>query len=415
MDRPRIQEKFKHRKLALVAGGFLAISGVAFGIARLEPGAPSVAREQLYLDEVKEGVLERKVRGPGVLQPREARWLSTRVDARVDRVLVRAGETVEPDAIIVQLSNPEVERAADAAALEVAAARAEYAAARLELESQRLDRRSSLAEARTTAESARLQAVAEERAFKQGAVSELQFSRSKILAAQLGERAAIEEQRLAALDSAVGAQLEARMARLRQQERALEERRLAADSLSVKAGIAGVVQSVPVQEGQQLAPGANVARVAKPGSLYAELRIPELDARDLAAGQAASIDMRDRLVRGRVVRVDPTVVAGAVRVEIDFDEALPSQARADLSVDGTIAIETLTGVRYVGRPVGAQSDSATTVFRAQPGESVAERVPVKFGKASVNQIVVLEGLEPGDIVALADTTQWSGKDRLVID
>src|SRR5688572_2799311 len=415
MDRPRIRESFKHRKLVLVAGGLCLLSGVAFAIAKLEPGAPAVAREQLYLDEVQEGTLERKMRGPGVLQPREARWLATRVDARVDRVLVRAGETVEPDTIIVQLSNPEVERAADAAALEVAAARAEFAAARLELESQRLDRRSSLAEARATAESARLQAVAEERAYKTGAVSELQTQRSKILSAQLGERAEIEQQRLAALDSAVGAQLEARLARLRQQERALEERRLAADSLKVRAGIAGIVQSVPVQEGQQLAPGANVARVAKPGSLYAELRIPELDARDLAAGLPATIDMRDRLVRGRVVRVDPAVVAGAVRVEIDFDETLPTQARADLSVDGTISIETLQGVRYVGRPVGAQSGSSTTVFRARAGDNVAERVPVKFGKASVNQIVVLEGLEPGDIVALADTTQWSGKDRLVID
>jgi HlyD family secretion protein len=415
MDRPRIAEKFKHRKFAWVAGLAIALSGVAFAIARLEPGAPSVAREQLYLDEVKEGTLERKVRGPGTLQPREARWLSARVDARVDRVLVRAGETVEPDTVIVQLSNPEVERAADAAELEVAAARAEFAAARLELESQRLDRRSSLAEAQANAESARLQAVAEERAFQQHAVSELQYSRSKITAGQLGERAKIEEQRLAALDAAVGAQLQARQARLRQLERALEESRLTADSLSVKAGIAGVVQSVPVQEGQQLAPGVNVARVAKPGTLYAELRIPELDARDLAPGLAATIDMRDRLVRGRVVRVDPAVTAGAVKVEVDFDEALPSQARGDLSVDGTIAIETLKNVRFVGRPVGAQSDSTTTVFRAKPGDSVAERVPVKFGKASVNQIVVLEGLEPGDIVALADTTQWSGKDRLVID
>ena len=415
MDRPRVREAFRHRKAVLVAGLFVALTGVAFGIAKLEPGAPSVAREQLYLDEVKEGTLERKVRGPGTLQPREARWLSTREEARVDRVLVRAGEAVKADTVIVQLSNPEVERAADAAELEVAAARAEFAAARLDLESQRLDRRSSLAEARATAESARLQAIAEERAFQQGAVSELQTSRSKILASQLGERAKIEEQRLAALDAAVNAQLQARQARLRQLERAHEERRLAADSLQVEAGIDGVVQSVPVQEGQQLAPGANVARVAKPGTLYAELRIPELDARDLAPGLPATIDMRDRLVRGRVLRVDPAVTAGAVKVEVEFDEELPTQARADLSVDGTVAIETLKGVRYVGRPVGAQSGSSTTVFRAKAGSSVAERVPVRFGKASVNQIVVLEGLEPGDIVALADTTQWSGKDRIVID
>jgi HlyD family secretion protein len=415
MDRPRVRDAFRHRKVALVAGLFAALSGVAFGIAKLEPGAPSVAREQLYLDEVKEGTLERKVRGPGTLQPREARWLSTREEARVDRVLVRAGETVTADTVIVQLSNPEVERAADAAELEVAAARAEFAAARLDLESQRLDRRSSLAEAQATAESARLQALAEERAFQQGAVSELQTSRSRILATQLGERAKIEVQRLAALDAAVNAQLQARQARLRQLERAHEERRLAADSLQVKAGIDGVVQGVPVQEGQQLAQGANVARVAKPGTLYAELRIPELDARDLAPGLPATIDMRDRLVRGRVLRVDPAVTAGAVKVEVEFDEQLPTQARADLSVDGTIAIETLKGVRFVGRPVGAQSGSSTTVFRARAGSSVAERVPVKFGKASVNQIVVLEGLEPGDVVALADTTQWSGKDRIVID
>ncbi len=417
MDRPRVRDTLlhKHRKLALVAGGLLLLSGVAVGIAKLEPGAPSVAREQLYLDEVKEGTLERKVRGPGTLQPREARWLSTREVARVDRVLVRAGEKVTADTVIVQLSNPEVQRAADAAELEVAAARAEFAAARLDLESQRLDRRSTLAEAQATAESARLQAIAEQRAFEQGAVSELQTSRSKILAAQLGERAKIEEQRLAALDAAVSAQLQARQARLRQLERAHEERRLAADSLEVKAGIDGVVQSVPVQEGQQLAPGANVARVAKPGTLYAELRIPELDARDLAPGLPASIDMRDRIVRGRVLRVDPAVTAGAVKVEVEFDEPLPAQARADLSVDGTIAIETLKNVRYVGRPVGAQSNSETTVFRAKAGDSVAERVPVRFGKASVNQIVVIDGLEPGDVVALADTTQWSGKVRIVID
>ena len=415
MDRIRPRDRRLRRGPAIVVTAILALSGVAYAIARLEPGAPEVAREQLYLDEVRQGVLERKVRGPGVLQPREARWLATRVEARVDRVLVRPGAAVEPDTVIVELSNPEVQRAADAAALEVAALRAEYAAARLELESQRLDRRAAFAQARADAESARLQAVAEERAFGVNAVSELQYSRSKILAAQLVERAQIEQQRLAALDAAVAAQLEARRARLGQLERTLEERRLAAESLTVRASIAGVVQGVPVQEGKQLAAGANVARVARPDSLYAELRIPEMDARDLAPGQQAMIDLRDRLVRGRVVRVDPVVVAGAVRVEVDFDESLPPQARADLSVDGTVAIETLDGVRFVGRPVGAQSDAVTTVFRLRPGSRVAERVPVRFGKASVNQIVVLEGLEPGDVVALADTSQWSGKDRLVID
>jgi hypothetical protein len=205
-------------------------------------------------------------------------------------------------------------------------------------------------------------------------VSELQTQRSKILSAQLGERAEIEQYSRLTPPSMPSSR---RARRLRQLERAAEEKALR-PTRSRSRPESRVVQSVPVQEGQQLAPGANVARVAKPGTLYAELRIPELDARDLAPGLAAVIDLRDRLVRGRVVRVDPAVAAGAVRVEVDFDESLPTQARADLSVDGTIAIETLANVRYVGRPVGAQSDAATTVFRAKPGKSVAERVPVGF-------------------------------------
>lgn len=414
MDRPRVRTRMKGILPLSILAGAVVLGGAAWALARLEPGAPSVARDKLYLDEVREGVLERRVRGPGVLQPREARWLATRVDARVERILRRPGEAVEPDSVIVQLSNPEVRRAADEAALEVAAARADFAAARLELQSQRLDRRASLAAVRAEAESARLQALAEERAFGLGAVSELQYARSRILAGQLTERVAIEEQRLAALDAAVEAQLEARQARLSQLERGLDERRFAAASLEVRAGIDGIVQGLPVEEGQELAAGANVARVARPDLLYAELRIPELEARDLKPGLAASVDLRERVLRGHVVRVDPAVVAGAVRVEVDFDEPLPASARADLSVDGTVAIETLADVRYVGRPVGAQVDAETTVFRLRPGSDVAERVRVRFGKASVNQIVVLDGLEPGDVVALADTTQWLGRDRLVV-
>lgn len=415
MDRPRNIPQRRRLTPAIAVGVLLALSGVAWGIARLEPGAPSVAREALYLDEVRHGNLERKVRGAGQLQPREARWLATRVEARVEQVVVRPGEKVDADRVIVELSNPEVQRAADAAVLEVAAARAELAAAKLDLESQRLDRRAALAAVRAEAEAARLQALAEQRAFAAGAVSELQYARSRIQAEQLAERVGIEQQRVAALEEAVKAQLEARTARVRQLERGAQERQLAAASLRVRAGMDGVVQSVPVQEGEQLAAGANVARVARPDLLYAELRVPEGEARDLAAGLPATIDTRERLVRGHVERVDPAVVGGAVRVEVAFDEPLPLSARVDLSVDGTVSIETLPDVTFVGRPVGAQPDSEGTVFRVKPGSNVAERITVRFGKASVNQIEVVEGLEPGDVVALADTTQWSGRDRLVID
>ena len=366
---------------------------------------------------MKEGTLERKVRGPGMLQPREARWLSTREEARVDRVLVRAGETVTADTVIVQLSNPEVERAADAAELEVAAARAEFAAARLELESQRLDRRSSLAEAQATAESARLQAVAEERAFQQGAVSELQTSRSKILAAQLGER--VEDRGSSASPRSTPPWAPSS-----------RRARRACGSSSARTRSAASPRIRCRCKRRHRRRRAERAGAGRPAARPGRQRRARREARHAVCGAADSRARRARPRAGpagddrhaRPPGARPRRARGPggrsrapCSVEIDFDEPLPTQARADLSVDGTIAIETLKDVRFVGRPVGAQSDSATTVFRARAGDTVAERVPVKFGKASVNQIVVLEGLEPGDIVALADTTQWSGKDRLVID
>ena len=290
--------------------------------------------------------------------------------------------------------------------LEVAAARAGFAAARLDLESQRLDPRSSLAEAQGTAGCPRLQAIAEGGggAGRGVGAADLAF---QFLAAQLGER--VENRGAAARRArgAVHAQLQARQARLRQLERAHEEGRLAADSLQVKAGIDGVVQSVPVQEGQQLAPGANVARVAKPGNLYAELRIPEIDARDLAAGLPATIDMRDRLVRGRV---DPRRGRGdRGRGEggrsTSTNRCQNRRARTSRSTAPSRS-RRWKGVRFVGRPMRA----IPTPTKQRTGDLVAERVPVKFGKASVNQIVDLEGLEPGDIVGADDA--GVGKDRV---
>lgn len=415
MDRPRPAARLLRRRFGLAGGGLAALAGLAWGVARLDPAAPAVDRGQLYLAEVREGRLDHKVRGPGLLQPREARWLATPVEARAERILARPGTAVQPDTVIVELSNPELRRAADSAEFEVAAARADLAALRLALESERLDREAALAEARAGAEAARLQAEAEGRAWERGAVSELQYTRTRILARQLAGRVRVEEQRRAAQDEAMHAQLAARQARLRQLERDREERVRLAESLRVRAGMAGIVQSVSVQEGRQVAAGASVARVARPDVLYAELRIAELDAREVAVGQAAVIDLRDGVASGRVVHVDPAVVSGAVRIEVDFDGPLPGSARADLGIDGAITIATVERVRYVGRPAGAQAGSATTVFRVRPGASTAERVPVRFGSASAGRIEVVAGLEPGDLVALADTTQWSGHDRLAIN
>jgi HlyD family secretion protein len=415
MDRPRTDGDRRRRKRWLLAGGgVIAVASAGLALATLEPLAPTVDGKVVFIDTVKRGEFVRRVRGPGLLVPRDQRWIAASSEGRVERVLLRPGVAVSADDVLVELSNPELQQLAEEARWALDAGRAELAALRIKLESDVLDQRARIAEARADHESARLQAEAEGRLAGQKIISDLQLARSRLTAEQLGVRLEIEQERLGKLASAVAAQIQAQNARVEQLERTCDRRRAQVDALHVRAGLDGVLQALAVETGQQLAVGASIARVARPGSLRAELRIPEIDAKDLAPGQRVSIDTRNGIVAGHVEQVEPAVQNGTVKVEAALDGALPSGARADLSIEGTVEIERLADVMYVARPVSAQPLADAQLFRVD-NDGTARRVPVKLGKASVDRIVVLAGLAPGERVIVSDVAQYSRYDRLNVE
>lgn len=413
--RPDLKQKKQRKRLILgaIAGG-VALLGVV-GLARLEPAAPKVEAASVWTDVVKRGEMLREVRGPGTLVPKEIRWIAAETNARVERILIKPGATVQPDSVVLELSNPEVDEQLLAAQSAVAAAEADYTATRVQLENQLLDQEAMVAGTEADYEGARLQAEAEGELKRRGIVSSIQYRQSQLKADQLQTRLRIERERAAKFRQNIDAQLAASRARKEQLQNTLALRQRQADSLAVRAGIAGVLQQVPVEEGQQVAAGVNLARVARPDVLMAELRIPETQAKDVAMGQRVAVDTRNGVVEGRVIRIDPAVQAGTVQVDVDLVGTLPDGARPDLSVDGTIEIERLADVIYVGRPAFGQPGSTVGLFRLDPDSDLARRVPVKLGRASVSVIEVAQGLKPGDKVILSDTSAWDEYDRIRLD
>jgi len=405
----------RRRQIALAVLGSAAVLALVVFVARLDPAAPSVPRESLWLDTVKRGEMLREVRGPGTLVPKEIRWIAAETAARVDRIVIKPGATVEPDTVILELSNPDVVEAQLQAEAAHTAAQADYLARQMTLESQLLDQRANLAGFQADFEAARLQAEAEAELAAKGIISALQFRRSQLTADQLKLRVGIEQERITKFERTIGAQLAADRARTEQLAHTAQQRRRQVDGLRLRAGIAGVLQQVPVQEGQQVMAGSNLARVARPGELMAELRIPETQVKDVAFGQAVRIDTRNGVVPGRVTRIDPAVQNGSVLVDVELVGALPPGARPDLSVDGTIEIERLEDVLFVGRPAYGQPDSEVRLFRIDADSGLALRVPVRLGRASVSLIEVAQGLQPGDQIILSDTSQWDEYDRLRIN
>lgn len=417
MDIPRPDRKRKKRiRQALFTGvGVVLLAALTVGVSRLEPAAPRVDGASLWFGDVKRGEMLRQVRGPGVLAPREIRWIAAQTDGRVERILVRPGTAVEPDTVLVELSNPDLLRQAEEARYQLEAAKAELAEMELRLRSQELDQRSQLAVAQTEYESARLQAEANKQLVDEGVVSSIEYQRSELLARQQKIRMDIERERLEQFAASMAAQLAAQRARFDQVKNAYERRLELVDSLQVRAGIAGVLQEVQVEEGQRIALGTNIARVARPDDLQAELQIPETQARDVQIGQLVHVDTRNGVVDGRVIRIDPAARNGTVQVDVELLGELPRGARPQLSVDGTIEIERLEDVVYTGRPVYGQPNSTISLFKLVEDGRYAVRVPVEIGRTSVNQVEVVQGLVPGDRVVLSDTSAYDGYDRIRID
>lgn len=401
----------KIRRMTYAGVGLLVVALVTVGLSRLKPAAPTVERGTVWEDTVKRGSMLRQVRGLGTLVPEEIRWIPATTEGRVERIVIKPGAPARPDTVIIELSNPQVEQAARDAELQLQAAEAEFTSLRVQLQNEFLTQRAAAATVQAEFSQAKLQAEVNEELAKDGLVSELVLKQSKVRAEELATRNEIEQRRLASNAESVQARLAVQRAAVDQRHALAELRRSELRALRVRAGITGVVQQVPVDVGQRVAPGTNLVRVSDPGRLKAELRIPETQARDIQIGQVASIDTRNGLIPGRVSRIDPAAQNGTVTVDVALEGALPRGARPDLSVDGTIELERLANVLYVGRPAFGQENSTAGLFKVlESGE--AARVQVKLGRSSVNTVEILDGLRQGDRVVLSDMSAWDAFDRI---
>lgn len=414
MDIPRpSQAKAKLRRRILIgAGAVAALVVITVVLARLKPAAPTVDRSLVWIDTVKRGDMVREVRGLGTLVPEDISWIAARTQARVERIVLRPGAVVRPDSVILIMSNPAVEQAAADADSQLKASEAELENLKVQLDSTILDAESTAASVKAEYEQDRLRAEVNSQLFKEGLVSSLDTQLAAVTADDAATRNAIEQKKLAFARDAVAPQLavkEAEVDRLRAQARLRHDD---LDALHVKAGMAGVLQVLPVEVGAQVEPGANLARVADPTKLKAQVQIAETQAKDIRIGQPASIDTRNGLVAGVVSRIDPSVQNGTVTVDVRLTGPLPDGARPDLSVDGTIQLERLNNVVYVGRPGFGQEDTTVGMFRLDPSGSYAYRTRVKLGRGSVNLIEIESGLRPGDRVILSDMSQWDSSDRI---
>jgi len=410
--RPDIARAKRIRRIVYGTGFAVVVILITVGVSRLEPAAPRVDRDTVYMDTVERGSMLRQVRGTGTLVPEQIRWITAITSGTVEQIVIRPGAEVTPDTIIVELSNPELEQQALEARLQLDAALARYESREVELQSQLLTQQAGLAIVEADLSQAALQAEADEELAADGLVSQIQLRQSQSRATVLETRRKIEQERLAIQTDLMRATLAAEQADVDRLRTIYQLRKDQVSDLRVRAGNTGILQEVPLEEGQSVTPGTNLARVGDPTQLMAELRIAETQAKDIQIGQPALIDTRNGVIPGHVIRIDPSVQQGTVTVDVALDGALPRGARPDLTVDGTIELERLENVIYVGRPVFGQENSVVSLFKLDPEGDHAVRTRVSLGRSSVNDIEVLEGLQPGDQVVLSDMSQWDAFDRV---
>jgi HlyD family secretion protein len=411
VDIPRQAPK-NNRRVLYVSGAVSLLILITFGLSRLEPAAPSVDRATVWTDTVKRGTLVRQVRGPGTLVPEQIRYISAVTAGRVERVLALPGIEVDEGTVLLEMSNPDVERQLLEAQRQLVTAEADAANLRATLENQRLTQEASVATARSEFREAERQMRLHEEMAARGLIAANDLSRARDRAEELRTRLDIEVKRLEFISRSTAAQVAAQQSQIERLRGIVDFQREQRQSMVVRAGTRGVLRELPLQEGQWVNPGANLAVVVQPGRLKAELRIPETQARDLTVGQASAIDTRNGVVAGRVVRIDPAVQNGTVRVDVALDGELPRGARPDLSVDGTIEIERLENVLYVGRPAYGQAESTVGLFKLTDGGRSAVRTRVALGRSSVNTIEVVNGLREGDVVILSDMSTWDAAERV---
>ena len=404
----------KRRQYMLGAVGIVVIVLVSVVLARLEPAAPTVERATVWVDTVKRGPMVRQVRGLGTLVPVDEarRWVPASTQGRVERIVLRPGVQVTPDTVILELSDPNVQQALNDAEQQLRAAEADYNSLKARLDADTLNQRAQAAIVNADYQNAQTEREMNEGLAKDGLVSNLVLKQSVVRAQSLATRNKIETDRLAVSEASARAQLQSAQAAIDQRRSNYNLRRSQVDQLRVRAGMAGVLEQVPVEVGQQVQPGTNLVRVADPTRLKAELRIAETQARDLTIGQVASVDTRNGIIPGKVIRIDPAAQNGTVTVDVALEGELPRGARPDLSVDGTIELERLDNVLFVGRPAFGQEQSTVGLFKYEPSTGEAARAQVQLGRSSVNTIEVLGGLAEGDQVVLSDMSAWDQFERI---
>ena len=414
MDKPRegVAAKKRKRRILIISGSVLGLLLATFALSRLKPAAPSVERSSVWIDTVKRGPMVRQVRGLGTLVPEDIRWIPANTEGRVDKILIWPGTKVEPGDVILELSSPELEQSAHDAELQAKAAEAELVTMRATLQRELLDQESKTTAAQAAYQQAKMERQTNDQLSKNGLVADLVYKSSKIKEEEAQKSDEIEQKRLEFARSSIEPQLASKQAAVDQANQLAKLKLDQVEALHVKAGMSGVLQQLPVQIGQRVKVGDNLARVADPSKLKAQVKIAETQAKDIQPNQRATIDTRNGVVKGHVKRVDPAVEQGTVTVDVAFDEALPKGARPDLSVDGTIELERLENVVYVGRPAFGQENNTVGMFKLVPGSSEAVRTPVKLGKSSVNTIEIVSGLNPGDQVILSDTSTWDSHERI---
>jgi len=410
--RPSNAKKKRIRQIIYGSVALLVVVSVSYGLSRLKPAAPTVERAVVWPDTVKRGDMIVQVRGLGTLTPEDIRWIPATTQGRVERIILRPGVQVKPNDVIMELSNPQLEQQLLDAELKVAAAEAGLANTKVQLNNDLLQAQATAAQIEADYNKAKTQYQMNQQLAKDQLVSTLVLEQSKVDAEQLAVRTKIAKDQLASKTESMRAQLAVQQSAIDQARAVLALTRRQKDELKVRAGLEGTLQLVPVEVGAQVAPGTNLARVANPQRLKAEIKIAETQAKDIQLGQKAEVDTRNGVVEGRVARIDPSVINGTRTVDVTLIGDLPKGAVPDLSVDGTIVLAQLHDIVYMGRPAFGQDQSTVGLFKIGPDGVTAERTQVKLGKSSVNTIEVLSGLKVGDQVILSDMSAYDSYDRI---
>jgi HlyD family secretion protein len=415
--RPEFKRQKLRRQIVFGVVGAAVVAAATIGVLRLRPAAPSVERGTVWTDTVKHGSMLRQVRGPGSLVPAQeaVRQIPAETEATVVRIRMLPGSQVKASDILLEMSNPQVEQAAVDAQLQLKAAEAEYQSLRVKLESDLMTQKAGAATVTADYSQAQRQADTDKALYDLGVISGLAYKASKGKADELTTRNDLEEQRLVINKKAIDTQMAQEQDKVDQARTLAELKQKQLDALKVRAGIDGVLVDLPLQVGQHVQPGAMLAKVVEPNHLMATLKIAETQARDVQDGEPAAIDTHNGIISGTVMRVDPAVQNGTVTVDVKLTGELPMGARPDLSVDGTIDLERLDNILYVGRPAFGQENSTISLFKLDTDGKEASRVPVKVGRESVNSIQVFDGLHEGDTVILSDMSRWDKTDRIRLE